>query len=597
MARPSDSDIIKVATTSLDPLPNMFELALVLGGTVSAGAYTAGVLDFLVQAMDCWSAARAAGQKVPRHKVALRVVAGTSGGGVNAAVLARALAYNFPHFSADSAMDAGGSGNPFFDTWTAQIHGAGGATGLRAMLETSDLASTVPSLLSGAPIDNAAAFAAAFARGSPVRRDWVGRPLGASAERIDPLHVILTVTNLRGVPYRTDFGDGLFQTFVDHADHVRVGVCYPGMAFDALRPDEWALGFAPLGAARETDWTDFSLFARATSAFPLGLPARMLTRPVADYYYRVALVPQEDGTMSVVPLRPDWSEIPEDPYQFACVDGGATDNEPIELARTALSGVLGRNPRGGKEANRAVLLVDPFAGAAPLGPERAGSMIALAGGLVTGMIQQTRYDSSDLLLAAAPDVYSRFMVTARRESIDKTLTGGDAIASAGLGAFVGFACADFMRHDFLLGRKNCQDFLRATFVLPEDADVFQGMWTGVDASRFRAFAPPGFLPLIPLYGDADADQGVAPWPVNALDPATLREPIRARVARIAEIEADTGFAGALKGWLAGGLAAGPVADYAVNAIDKALRTAADPLLRTAPPAATTVASAGNSGAG
>jgi hypothetical protein len=36
------------------PAPNTFEFALVLGGTVSAGAFTAGVVDFLIEALDCW---------------------------------------------------------------------------------------------------------------------------------------------------------------------------------------------------------------------------------------------------------------------------------------------------------------------------------------------------------------------------------------------------------------------------------------------------------------------------------------------------------------------------------------------------------------
>ncbi len=39
----------------LVPPPNTFELALVLGGTVSAGAYTAGALDFLIEALDSWT--------------------------------------------------------------------------------------------------------------------------------------------------------------------------------------------------------------------------------------------------------------------------------------------------------------------------------------------------------------------------------------------------------------------------------------------------------------------------------------------------------------------------------------------------------------
>ena len=72
-----------------------FELGLVLGGTVSAGAYTAGALDFLIEALDCWEAVR--GQPdTPQHRVVVKVITGTSGGGVNAAIAARALNFEFP---------------------------------------------------------------------------------------------------------------------------------------------------------------------------------------------------------------------------------------------------------------------------------------------------------------------------------------------------------------------------------------------------------------------------------------------------------------------------------------------------------------------
>ena len=43
-----------------------------LGGTVSAGAYTAGAVDFLIEALDCFSQAQQEG-KAPQHKVWLRV--------------------------------------------------------------------------------------------------------------------------------------------------------------------------------------------------------------------------------------------------------------------------------------------------------------------------------------------------------------------------------------------------------------------------------------------------------------------------------------------------------------------------------------------
>src|SRR5262245_9966382 len=83
--------------------PGTFRLGLVLNGTVSAGAWTAGVLDFLFQALDLWEAAkqadRAGGAEptVPDHKVRLDVAGGASGGGVCAALLARAAGWTFPH--------------------------------------------------------------------------------------------------------------------------------------------------------------------------------------------------------------------------------------------------------------------------------------------------------------------------------------------------------------------------------------------------------------------------------------------------------------------------------------------------------------------
>jgi hypothetical protein len=42
-----------------------FDIGLVRAGAVSAGAYTAGVIDFLVQALD---GANAAGKAVPPHE-------------------------------------------------------------------------------------------------------------------------------------------------------------------------------------------------------------------------------------------------------------------------------------------------------------------------------------------------------------------------------------------------------------------------------------------------------------------------------------------------------------------------------------------------
>jgi predicted acylesterase/phospholipase RssA len=63
------------------PAPGVFELGLVLGGTVAAGAYTAGALDCLLEVLEGWYSG-------PRgHEIAIPLVAGASGGAMCAAFL------------------------------------------------------------------------------------------------------------------------------------------------------------------------------------------------------------------------------------------------------------------------------------------------------------------------------------------------------------------------------------------------------------------------------------------------------------------------------------------------------------------------------
>ena len=133
------------------PPEHTYELALVLGGTVSAGCYTAGALDFLIEALDTWSAAKDRNDpRAPTHRVAIRVIAGTSGGGVNAAIAARALAFKFPPVTRGTSASLLETGNPFYDTWVNQL-------GLFGLLDTSDLrAGKVQSILNGAPLESAA---------------------------------------------------------------------------------------------------------------------------------------------------------------------------------------------------------------------------------------------------------------------------------------------------------------------------------------------------------------------------------------------------------------------------------------------------------
>jgi hypothetical protein len=557
---PSPNEIERWFLASPEVPPRTFEFALVLGGTVSAGAYTAGALDFLIEALDSWTQLRDANNSAaPRHNVVLRVITGTSGGGVCAAIAGRALAFEFDPVARGTPVGGEASGNPFYDTWIK-------ALSLDRFLDTRDIGREVISLLNGAAIDAGARNIIEFSGRGPKRRSWVAAPL----------RIIFTLTNLRGIPFRLDFGGGRGESYVNHADYIRYALVYPNQPIGEFRPDELVLGVDAERLPQASTWDEFSLFARATAAFPAGFPPRALVRPTAQYRWRVVLRAPLDaaaavsGEPSYSVLIPDWPalmpdgarDVPDD-YHFLAVDGGVTDNEPIELARTALCGISGSNPRDGHEANRAVLLIDPFAGVNELGPEGAASFAHILGAIYGAVIQQTRYDSRDLVLAADDRVFSRFMLTPQLG--DKL--GGKAIASAGLGAFIGFACPDFMRYDYLLGRKNCQDFLRNTFVLAYDNPIFAA-WTDDQRQTYRVRG--SFLPIIPLVGPCAVDETLDPWPKGKLDPERYRDAIEARFRKISETEIAGGPLRAVLGWIAAHAAQASFTDYLIGMMKKYL---------------------------
>jgi hypothetical protein len=582
---PSDADIQRLFDSPGEVPAGTFELALVLGGTVSAGAYTAGVLDFLVEALDSWTQKRDNGQAVPNHIVTVRFVAGTSGGGVNSAIFTRAMNFGFPPVS-QATPDGIAAQNPFYNVWVNYLN-------LSDMLTTTDLdqpGATITSILNSAAVDSAAGVAVAF-NGDPLPkpRSWVAAPL----------RLFLTLTNLNGMPYQIEFGsmtlaDGsevdLRQSYVAHADYARFAAVYAGQTLAPVdaRPDEFVLGFGTAGLPNLLGWSDFGTYAMGTAAFPIGFKPRTLTRPLAHYQYRLNDEPPPVPAASpgapphYWPLIPDWEALEAwsgggipDPYTFTAVDGGVCNNEPIELARSALSGITGSNPRNGLQANRAVLLIDPFAGSASMAAPLPPDVLSSANALLSTILQQIRYDTRDVMLAANPDVFSRFMITAQRDKAGGgTAVGDPALATAGLGAFIGFASQAFRRHDYLLGRKNCQDYLRRFLVLPAANPLFNG-WRAAEnfdptVYQVKDSAGAVFLPIIPLTGDAMVPELPDTWPAGKFDPETLRPAIEARFTRLLSDEFAKGPLSDVLTWLAGKLAEGSVADFAIGQMQQAL---------------------------
>jgi hypothetical protein len=203
------------------------------------------------------------------------------------------------------------------------------------------------------------------------------------------------------------------------------------------------------------------------------------------------------------------------------VDGGATNNNPSQLAHDFLAkrnpkATECRNPRPADQANAAVLTVAPFPATMAFDPNYQAGVCAgvfqMLGKMITVLLSQSRFLGESLEVLASPTGFSRFVIAPK----DADNPGLPALHCGSLGAFGGFFERGFRAHDYLLGRRNCQQFLSAHFVLPVTNPIIAagqaaaGLGAAAVLKRFRV-APPtdefgqDWLPLVPLTGTATTE--------------------------------------------------------------------------------------------
>lgn len=448
-----------------------FYLGLNMSGTVSAGAYTAGVIDFLVDAMDAWYAERSRQIQqfgtdyerwtIPPHEIELAVMAGASGGGITAALAAAALNQKFDHVRKQSPQ-ADEPVNTLFQSWVLNID-------LPGLLGHADLDATggkVVSILDSSPIREIAAHALQITAPLNERRPWVR----------DGLQVILTLTNLRGVPYAIESETAASERTLYYADRRDFGVLW------SASPTVSA--FTALNARGGTAWTSLAEAAVATSAFPVVLAPEYLTRNASEYNERRWWIPQatpQPGPGGLCeceknePMPPAWTL--GDDYQFKTlnVDGGATNNSPFDCARFALAALppsspSGRNPWDPEGADRAIISI------APLSTETAGelpempteTLLSLMTRFLAAVVNQSRIQGENLKLIPEADVASRWIIAP-----NAVVPNTEPLAGSLLQAFGGFVAQVFREHDYQLGRRNCQWFLRSHFGLPWNTTIMK----------------------------------------------------------------------------------------------------------------------------
>lgn len=548
-----------------------FRIGITMAGAISAGAYSAGVLDFLLQALDEWQQAKERGEAVPDHQVVLTVISGASAGAMTGALALPALAEGFkPGWQDYDGMGRVDYSLPrLYQAWV-RLPSFVAPKGGPDLLGLADLkrGGPVQSLLDSSVLDGI------------VDKTFLGIGQVATARPYiaQGLHLFMTHTNLRGVPYEARFQNGDKDQpgypMMLHADrvHYRLEGLGSTPVASVWADNEYAQSLsvqelpAMQGALAEA-WQGYADAALGSGAFPVGLSARKIAgQTYAQHSQRswplASLYKSNKPNMPKIaphlePSFPEQLQHPDNqPIPYVTVDGGVLNNEPFELARWSLmEDPPLSNPRtedGGERVDRAVIMIDPFpeADEYPLTDALDLSLMSVIGKILPALKNQARC-KLDEIVAAMELSYSRFLIAPRRYDKD-----GNAqrygIACGLLGGFGGFLSERFRAHDYQLGRLNCQRFLAQYFALPEGYRIVQQGYQGLDESRQKDFAcsPAGITsrPLIPLVGAAKADVEALPWPrvlrseveemvsramvrANALVPRLLEQQMRAPLVK------------------------------------------------------------------
>jgi len=497
------------------PETKTFEIGLVMAGAVSAGAYTAGVVDFLMQALRAYDKARKANPELNLHNVTIPVISGASAGGVTGSLLLSAMSdadYEpLADFNPETITQEQIRNNAFYRAWVDKKEGVD----ISYLLENSDIQQGKPlqSLLNSQRLEEVASKALSHPR--ELQHHYAFIP-----SRVD---LFLSVFNLHGVPYEIAFG-GTKDCYgmIMHSDMMHFV-----MGDDAhSTPNEILLPASPL-AVLEGSWELLKTSALATSAFPMALQSRVLSKDRSGYDYWRWPVPSGESECDegycthLINVPPSWNGECKEGYRFRCVDGGTANNEPLEIARRKLAGGDQFNPRDKDKAHRALIMIDPF----PMyqEPETCdvpnGSLLSDMGLILSGLKEQARFKPEAFELAADEAVFSRFMVAPSRPGAKR----GEALACASLDAFGGFFSEQFRQHDFQLGRRNCQNFLKKYFVVGVENPLVKPNLEWYRAQGAISTLPSGeeVVQIIPLMEEAKAPIPLIPYESVAMNEREL----------------------------------------------------------------------------
>lgn len=468
---------------------NTFYIGLCMAGAVSAGAYTAGVMDYLIEALEEWQKRKDAKVSgTPRHNVVIPVIGGASAGGMTGIITAAALNNPIVPVTRPSKnlMDERPE-NKLYHTWVDLLS----KDMFPLLLKTDDInKARIISLFNSDFIDRLAEKAI-----KADKNKWQKvRPYFD-----DELKIFTTLTNLQGfgydVSWNTDARSSKYYMAI-HNDYA---------CFKLNSSSEEEDGWMYLDFKNDINTDIARNAAMATGAFPVGLKSRPLKRKTSH----VNLIPFCVDITSRFPVQGVECETLN-------VDGGVINNEPFEKVREILRKKTDQESPADyqdyKKFKSTVLMIDPFPSKKPDEFTPDQKLFSVIKSTFGAIMEQMRAKPVDLNHAMNTDMAGQFLIAPSRirevihgkqEDIGKMeeVAGDKAIACGALEGFSGFLSKEFRVHDYFLGRFNCETFLRNYFTVPPDSlqenEIFRSGYDGINKEQFTA--KDGKVQIIPIF--------------------------------------------------------------------------------------------------
>jgi hypothetical protein len=451
-----------------------FELGICMAGAVSAGAYTAGVMDFLIEALQTWEDKK--GQpNIPKHEVIIKAIGGASAGGMTGIIAATAL--NNPIVPVTNANPNNllekKQNNKFYHAWVDLI----ADDMFPKLLDTDDISKgKIYSLFNAQFIDDVAK--------KSLRVDPENRIQRAYVEEY--IKIFTTLTNLEGFKYNTLFNGAMTNNNYHLSHHADYATFILNKAEAQYANDGWI----PLDFFNEVNSQIASDAAMATGAFPIGLRSRKIIRNkkyINDLDWNHPLLKEFRLPANVLGS--------EDLYEALIIDGGTLNNEPFERVKSLINNVSSNE----NSFEGTTLMIDPFPSYAKDFDISTDGVSSILGKTLSAMLGHLRSKPEVLEKMFVKNDVSQYQIAPVRYNGTEKIEGSKAIACGFMGGFGGFIHKEFRIHDFFLGRANCEHFLREHFTIDTNTtnSTFSEGYEGITTNEF--VSSKGKRQIIPVF--------------------------------------------------------------------------------------------------